>query len=273
MEHLLNDVLDYIKGYYDELVRLLPRMAIAVVIFSCLYLIANWFRTLTSRRLSRRMRDPLLAQFLARLVKTIIVIMAIAFVMRIIGLGGVAAGLMAGAGIGAFIIGFAFKDIGENFLAGVLLAFKRPFRIGDVVEINGVKGRVVSLNLRDTQIKAGDGRDIFVPNANIMKNPIMNFTLDGFTRHEFIIRVDGRTDILKTRELIVRTMCMEPTILSGERDPKAEVNELGPAHVDLKVTYWLDHTDKAIDAGAIRSFAIQHVKQALAEEGVAPWAQ
>ena len=63
--------------------------------------------------------------------------------MRILGLTGIAGSLLAGAGIGAFILGFAFKDLGENFLAGMMLAFKWPFDTGDLVEINGFKGPVL----------------------------------------------------------------------------------------------------------------------------------
>ncbi|HAZ24509.1 MAG TPA: mechanosensitive ion channel protein MscS, partial [Algoriphagus sp.] len=99
-------------------------------------------------------------------------------------------GLLAGAGITAFVIGFALKDIGENFLAGILLAFKRPFKVGDTVDINGIRGVVLNLNLRDTQIKTPDGKDVFIPNATIIKNPLVNFTIDGFLRYDFIVGLD-----------------------------------------------------------------------------------
>ena len=86
---------------------------------------------------------------------------ALLLVLTIIGLGGVATGLLSGAGVGAFVIGFAFKDIGENFLAGILMAFDRPFNVGDTVELGGEKGKVIALNLRNTQVKSFDGIRIF----------------------------------------------------------------------------------------------------------------
>jgi small conductance mechanosensitive channel len=266
MERFIRDVVDYLGGYYEELVRLLPRLALAILLFISLYLFGDWLRRITGRRLSSRMRDPLLALFLARLAKAIVVVFAVVFMLRIIGLGGIATGIMAGAGIGAFIIGFAFKDIGENFLAGTLLAFKRPFRIGDVVEVNGEKGRVVSLNLRDTQIKTGDGRDVFVPNANIMKNPIMNFTLDGFLRHEFMVRLASGADLRAVRELVREEVVREPGLLTGERPPGVDIAEVGPGWVDLRITYWLDHEDRSVDVGGIRTAVVDRVLRLLLEK-------
>jgi small-conductance mechanosensitive channel len=89
-----------------------------------------------------------------------------------------------------FIIGFTFKDIGENFLSGILMAFKSPFRIGDLVQTGDITGYVTSLSLRETTLKSLDGKDVFIPNSTILKEPLSNFTIDGFLRYEFVIGVD-----------------------------------------------------------------------------------
>lgn len=79
--------------------------------------------------------------------------------LNMAGFGGVASSLIAGAGIGAIIFGLAFEDVGENFLSGIILALKRPFEIGDIIEITGYKGRVRDLNLRVTQLRNVEGED------------------------------------------------------------------------------------------------------------------
>ncbi|MFT4856902.1 MAG: small conductance mechanosensitive channel [Algoriphagus sp.] len=93
------------------------------------------------------MQDPLLANFLATILKALVILLGLLLIFRTIGLIGVVVGLLTDAGISAFIIGFALKDIGENLLAGILLVFKRPFRIGDVVDINRIRGEILTLNL------------------------------------------------------------------------------------------------------------------------------
>jgi small-conductance mechanosensitive channel len=104
------------------------------------------------------MDDPLLANFLSVIFRLLVILVGFLVVFRFVGLTGVVSGLLSGAGISAFIIGFALKDIGENFLAGILLAFKRPFRVGDLVDIGGIRGTVLTLNLCDTQFKLPTGR-------------------------------------------------------------------------------------------------------------------
>ena len=81
--------------------------------------------------------------------------------MQTMGLNGVAKGLLAGAGLSAFIFGFAFKDIAENFLGGLILAFNRPFSLNDTIQIRDFTGHVKALNFRTTHIKTFDEKDVF----------------------------------------------------------------------------------------------------------------
>ena len=93
-------------------------------------------------------------------------------------------------GLSAFLVGFAFKDIAENSLAGVMLAFNRPFNVNDSIQVKDHMGRVMELNLRTTRIKTYDGKDIYVPNSVLLKESVTNFTRDGFIRQDFLIGID-----------------------------------------------------------------------------------
>ena len=121
---------------------------------------------------------------------------------------GAAAPLPQALVLTAIVIGFAFKDIGENFLAGVMMAFNRPFRIGDTIKSGDVEGKIVELSLRDTHIKTFDGKDVYVPNGQILKNPVYNYTIDGFLRHQFSIGIDYNSDIKKARDLIMNILVL-----------------------------------------------------------------
>ena len=111
-------------------------------------------KRLLARYMAKRTEELLIAQFVVRLTYILMVVVAIIIALDVGGLDGTATNLLAGAGLSAIILGFGFKDIGENFLAGILLAFKRPFRIGDVVEIEGISGRITGLDLRETMVEA-----------------------------------------------------------------------------------------------------------------------
>lgn len=213
------------------------------------------------------MDDDLLANFLAGVFGSIVILIGLLFVFRIIGLTGVISGMLAGAGISAFIIGFALKDIGENFLAGIILAFKRPFRVGDIVDINGMRGQVLMLNLRDTQIKTGDGKDVFIPNGIILKNPLINFTIDGFLRYDFIVGLDYSSDYYAAIEVIKSAIVEVPGVLDSSKLPSVWVTEMAESTLNIQVTFWVDTFDRAISDAIVKSSAILMVLTALEKAG------
>ncbi len=264
MDTLLQDLWHNITTYYDSFVALLPKLGLALLVVIVLLFVANTLQRFSQNRLVRRMDDPLLARFIGRLAGTTVVIVALLLALRIVGLGGIAVGLLSTAGVGAFVIGFAFKDIGENFLAGVVLAFKRPFRVGDTVELNGFKGRVVALNLRDTQIKSSDGRDIFIPNANVIKNAVVNFTVDGFLRQEFTITLDHNSNVAQAVGIIQRILDQDPGILHIEgRKPDVVYGDLTATTLNINAQYWIDTFDSKVPSHKLRQRLIDKTLSTL----------
>jgi len=267
INEFLNDLWVNLQSYYDNLVVLLPKLILAIISFYVLLFIANKTRNFANRRLTHRMDDPLLAAFLSRIIKTIIVIFALMVVMNIIGLAGIAGGLLTGASVSAVVIGFAFKDIGENFLSGIILAFNRPFRVGDTVELDGIVGKVVALNIRNTQIKSFDGKDIYIPNANVIKNPVINYTIDGFMRHEFNLGLDYGSDTDKAISILKETIAGIGGVLGGERAPSVHIGDLNSSSYNLTVQYWLNTFDPKFSGTAIRTRAIKEAMLNLENAG------
>jgi len=267
MDQFIADIIETLNGYYENIVILMPRLALAILVFIISYFIANAIKSLVVKRVSPKMDDPLLAKFLSRVAKVIILLIGMLFVLNIIGLGGIAGGLMASAGVGAFVIGFAFKDIGENFLAGVILAFDRPFRIGDTVELDGIKGLVVTLNLRNTQIKTFDGKDIYIPNADVVKNPVVNYTIDGFLRQNFTIGLDYGENVESAIGFILEEVNNVNGILKEGKKPNIAIGDLTASTLNLEVYYWLDTFDKTVSGADLRIKAITNVLTRLEVEG------
>ncbi len=269
MEQLIEDLKIQMAGYYDQIVSLLPKVIIALLVLFLSFYLAGKIRRFAKNQLNARMEDPLLAQFFGRMMRWIVLIIGFLIILRIVGLGAAAASLLAGAGITAFIIGFAFKDIGENFLAGILMAFKRPFRIGDIVETAGITGVIKGLSLRDTHMKTFDGKDVYVPNGQIMKNPIFNHTIDGFMRLEFVIGLDYGSDLDKATRVIYETLEKIHGILWDEgRDPNVVISSLGSSTINITVYFWIDTFDKTISGLAVKTNAIREVLQALTKAGI-----
>lgn len=240
---------------------------VALAIFLLFVFFARKSKKFLRIRLVKRMDDDLLANFLAGIFSTLIILIGLLVVFRVIGLTGVVSGLLAGAGISAFIIGFALKDIGENFLAGIILAFKRPFRVGDFVDLNGMRGKVLTLNLRDTQIKSADGKDIFIPNGLILKSPLVNFTIDGYLRYDFMIGLDYGSDYQKAVDLIKSTLMEVPGVLDDTKEPQVWVVEVGESTLNIQATFWVDTFARTISDAVIKSTAIIEVLTTLEKAG------
>ncbi|PKQ63856.1 hypothetical protein BZG02_07500 [Labilibaculum filiforme] len=224
----------------NKILVLLPKFGLGIVILF-LFIMSSWLiKKVITKRVKPKTKNPLLAEFLGKVVAFVISITGFVLFLHIIGLGAIAKNIMAGAGITTFIIGFAFKDIGENFLSGILMAFKSPFKVGDLIETSGTVGYVSELNLRESILKTLDGKDVYIPNSQIIKNPLFNYTIDGFLRYEIIVGLDYNTDFKKVSDIITNNLAQIPEVLGGDKKPMVVVDELGTSTVNMRILYWID---------------------------------
>ena len=224
----------------EKVIELLPQIGIGICVFLGFIFVAWLIKKTITKRVKPKTKNPLLADFLGKIVAFVITITGFVFFLNIVGLGGVSKQIMAGAGITTFVIGFAFKDIGENFLSGIIMAFKSPFRIGDLIETNGTIGYVNELNMRDSVIKTMDGKDVYIPNSQIIKNPLFNYTIDGYLRYDLVIGLDYATDLDKCIKTITSVLATIPEVLQGDKKPVVVVDQLATSTVNVKVHYWID---------------------------------
>jgi small conductance mechanosensitive channel len=265
MEEFLKDLLNNLESYYNNLVDITPKLLLAAIVLVLVWFIATRVRLFADKRLRKRMHDPLLATFIANLLKALLIIAGIFLMFRIIGLTSIASSILAGAGISAFVIGFALKDIGENFLAGILLAFKRPFTVGDIIESNGVKGKVMALNLRDTQVKS-DGKDIFIPNALLIKSTLINYNRGGYLLQDFTIGLEYGSDYRKAIELVKRIISDQEEIDIHGYENIVVISGINATAPQLNIRYWVK-TDSLIADGRIRSEVLIKVLETLHKNG------
>ncbi|WP_417601108.1 mechanosensitive ion channel family protein [Owenweeksia hongkongensis] len=267
------NAIDQIKAsvldYWDSFLQHVPKLILGLIILVLAIMISRWLSSLFQNRLSKRLDDQLLSLFLTKILRMALIVLSVLLAFNVMGFTGVAAGLLAGAGVGALVIGFAFQDIGANFIAGVILAFNRPFSIGDTIEIAGVMGKVLSLNLRTTHVKTFDGKDVFIPNNTIVKEELVNYTKDGFIRLSFIVGIDYEDSVEKAVETIIAATLEHKQVLQYEgKKPMVIIKDLGVSTVNLEVRFWVETFDYKDGTGAIRSHVIASVLKNLTSSGV-----
>lgn len=254
-----------LNNYYEGFLSILPRLALALLVVVLGVLIAQLLTNFYKRKFLKESDDPLMSKFLTQAVKLILIIIAIMFALRIAGLDGLAAGLLTAVGGSAIILGFAFQDIGKNFLAGIILAFNRPFHIDDTIKIDNIFGKVKALSFRYSHIKTFDGRDIFIPNSDVLTKPVENYTADGFYRLDFVVGIGYEDDIESAKNVIQKVLDENKEIVKDiEHENYVIEDNLATSTVNLKVFFWVYTVDYRKASMILRGLIIRHVKEALA---------
>ncbi|WP_051719102.1 mechanosensitive ion channel family protein [Hymenobacter sp. IS2118] len=265
---MLDELQRVLLGYWHQLIAALPRLVLALVLLGIVWVIASRVRTYLDGRLAANSDDPLLARFLTKMARWIVLVIGGLISLQIIGFSGIVSGIMAGAGVSAVVVGFAFKDIAENFLAGVILAFNRPFNLRDTISIQEVMGRVESLDMRTTRVKTFDGKDVYIPNATVLKEKVTNYTRDGYLRQDFMVGIDFEDSVAGATNLILEQISQIPEILSADpHGPFVVVDELATSTVNLKVFFWTTTDDYRRGVLELRSNVMDRTKTVLAANG------
>ena len=258
--------------YWKQFLYLTPKLIIALIIVVVALVLANRLSKLLGARVRNHSDDLLLADFLIQFSKWVLVLAGFLLALQIIGFSGIVTGLLSAAGLSAFIVGFAFKDIAENFLAGVILAFNRPFQIHDTVEVKGLQGHVEALNLRTTIIKTFDGKHIYLPNSVVLKEPLTNFTRDGSIRQDFLLSVDYGQDAgpEKVMALILKQVQGTQGVQTKEpRTPYVLQEKITGTTTDLRVYFWTFSEDYRREVLELKSNLMQETRTALQAAGYA----
>lgn len=243
-----------------------PRVALAAVVLLLSYFIGKYFSRIVLMSLRRTSLSQLHQAFFRVISTSLVVFIGLVVALNILNLQKVAVSMMAGGGLTAVVLGFAFREIGENLLAGLFLAFSRPFKPGDIIKTEDVEGEVRTVELRYTHIRAEDGRDVFVPSSQLFNRPVTNFTRDGLRRISFSVGIDYSNDSMEATRLLAETTRQTDGVLA---DPiaNAYILSLSPQYVEIMVFFWVDFFDKTISMLNIRNHVMNKCRLSLLENG------
>jgi small-conductance mechanosensitive channel len=263
---MIDTLIDSFIIEIEAFLEFLPRLSLSIVVFLFIYFFGRVISAGVIRVLRRTGMPETYHQFFRKLIIGISLFFGFVLFLNLIGYSTLAASLVAGGGLTAVMLGFAFKDIGENFIAGFFLAFSRPFNTNDVIESGGIMGRVKSIELRHTHIRTSDGCDVFVPSVQLFTKPLHNYTLDGLRRGNFSIGIDYGDDAEKAIEVMrdatqsVRGVLKKPSI-------SVQIRALTPDYVELQVHFWISARDQELTLPGIRTAAMNNCRVKLIEHG------
>jgi small-conductance mechanosensitive channel len=250
---------------YHDFIRTIPKIMIALVLLIITWLVAKSAFQVAGRLFRQRIKNPFVMRLSARLAALPVVVIGLYLVLQVTGLTKLALTLLGGTGLMGIIIGLAFRDIAENFLASVLISVQRPFKINDYIKVNDTEGVVQSVTTRGTVIMTLDGNHIHIPNATIYKNTIINVTANPKIRQQFTVGIGYDDGIAKAQQIATETMAAHPAVLD-DPPPQVLVDNLGAATVNLEVYFWVDGVKNS--TSKVKSAVIRLVKRAFDEAGI-----
>lgn len=258
---LIERVQEMIAGF----VRMLPQLVIALLV-----LVVSWGVASLARRAvaqvakGTRLRPSLVALFVT-LAGIVVWLFGILVALAVVLPGVTAGNLLAVLGLGSVAIGFAFKDIFENFLAGVLIMLRRKMRIGDMIECEGVEGRVEQITLRETYLRLLSAELTIVPNSFLFKNPVRIVTDADKRRFEIVVGVAYGSDLDKAAEAI-ETAIRDLPMIDKNRGVEVYAREFNDSSIDFTVRWWSQ--SRPVDMHQSRDAVIRAIKRALDEQGI-----
>lgn len=241
---------------------LLPKLAVALLIFLVSLYLAKLLSKMLLRVLERRKVNSGAERLISETVRWGVIVYG--SVMALQQFADVTA-FLAGLGILGFTVGFALQDVMKNFAAGVLLLLQKPFRMGDNISVAGFDGTVTAIDLRSTEIRTFDGRAVIVPNADVLNHAIINFTRSVNRRIELPVGVAYGSDLEQVQKLTMEAIRQVPGLLN---DPAPQVifRNFGDSSINFAVLYWVDTTQVSIFAA--QDAGVKLIKQMFEKHNI-----
>ncbi|MEC7817880.1 MAG: mechanosensitive ion channel family protein [Pseudomonadota bacterium] len=249
----------------EGFVRALPGLAIALVVLLVTWIVARFAARIADLLIGKTDVRPSLKNLIDTLVRLVIWIIGIMIAAIVVMPGLTPASLFAGLGIGAVAIGFAFQDIFENFMAGVLIMLREKMRIGDIIECEGIVGKVEHITLRETHVRKLSGEVTLVPNSMLFKNPVEILTDEVKRRHEVVVGVSYDTNLDHAADVIRRAVQGVEDV-DSEKTLDIFAQEFNASSVDFLVRWWAGSTPRS--GWESKDKVVRAIKAGLDDAGI-----
>lgn len=257
---------DRVQGMINGFIVLLPNIVLALIVFAIFFAVARAIKRVVKRLTRDRHQARNLGLVLGRLAQGTILLIGLFVALSIVIPTFRAGDLIQLLGISGVAIGFAFRDILQNFLAGILILLTEPFQINDQIVFKEFEGTVENIETRATTIRTYDGRRIVIPNSELFTNSVTVNTAFESRRLEYDVGIGYGDDIDRAKELMLEALHSVPEIL---KDPAPDVllMDLAESTVNIRVRWWINPPRRADDL-ASRDKVLSTIKKILVENGI-----
>lgn len=266
-EQFIDIIVDKISTWLEIGIAMLPNLLIAILIISVFFAVGSALKKFSGKVFSKVFDSKAIADLFSMIIKIMVVIVGFFFALDLIGLQKTVFSLLAGAGIIGLALGFAFQDLAENLLAGLMLGVRKPFQPGDLIKSNDQFGHVQRLNLRNTIIEDFDGQIIYIPNKEVFKNVLENYSQSGFRRIDIEVGVSYGEN-LDHVEGVLRKAAESLDFRSEEKGVDVWALGFGDSSINFRVRYWIQYPDGVASYFEAIHKGIKAIKDQFDDEGI-----
>ena len=244
----------------------LPSIVLAVIIFFVFFFLGKILRNIVRKVAERNRQHYNLGLVLGRLTQGVMFFVGLLIALVIAIPNFTPAELVNVLGLSSVAFGFAFRDILQNFLAGILILLSEPFRIGDQIKVNDFEGTVKEIQTRATFIQTYDGRTVVIPNSNLFTNSVTVNTASDKRRMQYDVGIGYGDSIREAKKIMLQVLEEVPSVLK-EPAPDVLVVDLAGSSVNIRVRYWIAPPRQA-DVLHTQDEVLEKIKDALTEAGI-----
>ncbi|ACK69122.1 MscS Mechanosensitive ion channel [Gloeothece citriformis PCC 7424] len=255
-----------VQTMINDFIALLPNIGLGVIVFFIFFFVGRWTRRIVRRVTRNRRNARNLGLVLGRLAQGTMVLLGLFIALSIVVPSIKAGDLVQLLGISGVAIGFAFRDILQNFLAGILILLTEPFQIGDQIVFKGFEGTVENIETRATTIRTYDGRRIVIPNSELFTNSVTVNTAFEHRRLEYDVGIGYGDDIDEAKRLILQAIRETPHILTDPA-PDVLVVQLADSTVNIRARWWVQPPSRA-NVLDLQDQVLTNIKNKLTVHGI-----
>lgn len=263
LDSQLTPALEESRALLDDAIALAPLLTLSILVFLSII----WMGGFLARRTSFWQRitpNTFIAELAATTLRIVFFIMALVLALNLLGATALLSAVLGSAGVIGLAVSFAVRDTIENYIASIMLSLRQPFRPNDHVVINNNEGRVVRLTSRATILMNLDGNHVRIPNSEVFKATILNYTSNPERRFGFELGVDADDDPLAAIQTGLKAMRELEYVLKIP-PPAGIIKQVGDSNIVIYYSGWINQHEA--DFGKSRSIALATIKNALEVAG------
>jgi small conductance mechanosensitive channel len=262
----LQTVVQKLEGWLDSFIGLIPNMAVTLLLLIIFLVLARLGSKLFIKLFKKASKNEALGHLFSTIVYAVILGIGFFIMLGVLGMDKALTSLLAGIGVIGLALGFAFQGIAADFISGIILAFRRPFKIGDIIEVNDIMGTVTETNLRDTVIETFQGQEVYTPNKDFLQHAFYNFSALEKRRIDLVVGVSYADDLDKVEDVVLSTIKNLEGLIDKDK-VVFDYSEFDSSSINFNIRFWIKYPGEP-SYFTMKNKAIKAIKKAFDEQDI-----